>query len=37
VKLLSIGGQLPASPQTIAAPLAQELADRALHALSRRG
>ena len=36
VKLLSIGGQLQASPQTIAAPLAQELADRAMHVLSRR-
>ena len=36
MKLLSIGGQLPAAPKAIPAPAAQELADRAMHALSRR-
>lgn len=36
MKLLSIGGQLPASPQAIAAPVAQELSERVMHALSRR-
>ena len=36
LKLLSIGDHLPMSAPAIAAPLAQELADRAMHALSRR-
>ena len=36
LKLLSIGDQAPAGASAIAAPLAQELADRALHVLSRR-
>ena len=36
LKLLSIGDQPRAGVSAIAAPLAQELADRALHALSRR-
>ena len=36
MKLLSIGGPLPAPPQAIAAPAAQALAERAMHALSRR-
>ena len=36
LKLLSIGGQPPAAAPAIAAPVAVELADRALHALSRR-
>ena len=36
LKLLSIGGQAPAGASAIAEPVAQELADRAMHALSRR-
>jgi anti-anti-sigma factor len=36
LKLLSIGDQPPAGAPAIAQPIAQELADRALHALSRR-
>jgi anti-anti-sigma factor len=36
LKLLSIGDQPPAAPPAIAEPMAQELADRAMHALSRR-
>jgi anti-anti-sigma factor len=36
LKLLSIGDQAPAGASAIAAPVAQELADRAMHALSRR-
>jgi anti-anti-sigma factor len=36
LKLLSIGGQPPAGASAIAEPIAQELADRAMHALSRR-
>jgi anti-sigma B factor antagonist len=36
LKLLSIGGQAPAGASAIAGPVAQELADRAMHALSKR-
>jgi anti-anti-sigma factor len=36
LKLLSIGDQPPAAAAAMAAPMAQELADRAMHALSRR-
>jgi anti-anti-sigma factor len=36
LKLLSIGDQPPAGSAAIAQPMAQELADRAMHALSRR-
>ena len=36
LKLLSIGDQVPTGGSTIAAPVAQELADRAMHALSKR-
>ena len=36
LKLLSIGGQAPAGASAIAEPVAQELADRAMHALSKR-
>ena len=36
LKLLSIGDQPPAGSAAIAEPMAQELADRAMHALSRR-
>ena len=36
LKLLSIGGQLPPAPPALAGPAAQELADRVMHALSRR-
>jgi anti-anti-sigma factor len=36
LKLLSIGDHAPMSAPAIAEPLAQELADRAMHALSRR-
>ena len=36
LKLLSIGDQPPAGASAIAAAVAQELADRAMHALSRR-
>jgi anti-anti-sigma factor len=36
LKLLSIGDQPPAGPPALAEPMAQELADRAMHALSRR-
>ena len=36
LKLLSIGDQPPVMAPAIAEPLAQELADRAMHALSRR-
>jgi anti-anti-sigma factor len=36
LKLLSIGGQPPGGASAIAEPIAQELADRAMHALSRR-
>jgi anti-anti-sigma factor len=36
LKLLSIGDQPPAGSGAIAEPMAQELADRAMHALSRR-
>lgn len=36
LKLLSIGDQPRAGASAIPAPLAQELADRAMHALSRR-
>ena len=36
LKLLSIGGQPPAGASAIAEPVAQELADRAMHALSKR-
>lgn len=36
VKLLSIGDAAPMGGPAIAGPLAQELADRAMHALSRR-
>jgi len=36
LKLLSIGDQVPTGGSAIAAPVAQELADRAMHALSRR-
>ena len=36
LKLLSIGDQPPAGAPAIGQPIAQELADRALHALSRR-
>jgi hypothetical protein len=36
LKLLSIGDQAPAGASAIAARLAQALADRALHVLSRR-
>ena len=36
LKLLSIGGQVPSSPSPLAGAAAQELADRAMHALSRR-
>ena len=36
LKLLSIGGQLLPAPPALAGPAAQELADRVLHALSRR-
>jgi anti-anti-sigma factor len=36
LKLLSIGDQPPAAAPALAAPVAQELADRAMHALSRR-
>jgi anti-sigma B factor antagonist len=36
LKLLSIGDQVPTGASTVAAPVAQELADRAMHALSRR-
>jgi anti-sigma B factor antagonist len=36
LKLLSIGDQPPAAASAMAEPMAQELADRAMHALSRR-
>jgi anti-sigma B factor antagonist len=36
LKLLSIGDQPPAAASALAEPMAQELADRAMHALSRR-
>lgn len=36
LKLLSIGDHVPMSAPAIAEPVAQELADRAMHALSRR-
>jgi anti-sigma B factor antagonist len=36
LKLLSIGDQPPAAVSSLSAPMAQDLADRALHALSRR-
>jgi anti-anti-sigma factor len=36
LRLLSIGDYAPATPAAVAAPVAQELADRAMHALSRR-
>jgi hypothetical protein len=36
LKLLSIGDQPPAGAPALAEPVAQELADRAMHALSRR-
>jgi anti-anti-sigma factor len=36
LKLLSIGDQPPVMAPAIAEPLAQQLADRAMHALSRR-
>lgn len=36
LKLLSIGGQLAPAPPALAGPAAQELADRVMHALSRR-
>jgi anti-anti-sigma factor len=36
LKLLSIGDQPPAGPPAIAEPMAHQLADRAMHALSRR-
>ena len=36
LKLLSIGDYAPPASSAVAGPVAQELADRALHALSRR-
>jgi anti-sigma B factor antagonist len=36
LKLLSIGDHVPTGASTVAEPVAQELADRAMHALSRR-
>ena len=36
LKLLAIGDQVPTGASAVAAPVAQELADRAMHALSRR-
>jgi anti-sigma B factor antagonist len=37
LKLLAIGDQVPTGASAVPAPVAQELADRAMHALSRRG
>ena len=36
LKLLSIGDQVPVAPGAVDASVAQDLADRAMHALSRR-